>query len=123
MMSYWTTDSEGEPFIDCGRDCMKYFRWHKQMPEEGDWYIAKTGVGFQILLSEPAAGVRVSTVYLGMDHSIDGGEPVLWETMVFADGWKGDFYERHTSLEEARERHIAVRRLIAAEGLGALEAI
>ena len=27
--------------------------------------------------------VRVSTVFLGMDHAWDGGPPVLWETMVF----------------------------------------
>ena len=28
-------------------------------------------------------GVKVSTVFLGIDHAWDGGEPVLFETMVF----------------------------------------
>lgn len=26
---------------------------------------------------------EISTVFLGMDHSLDGDEPILWETMVF----------------------------------------
>lgn len=25
-----------------------YFAWHESMPERADWYIAKTGVGFQL---------------------------------------------------------------------------
>lgn len=29
------------------------------------------------------AGVRVSTVFLGLDHAFGFGPPVLWETMVF----------------------------------------
>ena len=31
-------------------------------------------------------GLRVSTVFLGIDHNFGGrGPPVLWETMVFGD--------------------------------------
>ena len=26
---------------------------------------------------------RISTVFLGLDHNFNGGEPILWETMVF----------------------------------------
>lgn len=31
-------------------------------------------------------GVRVSTIFLGLDHNFGGGPPILWETMVFAKG-------------------------------------
>ena len=30
-------------------------------------------------------GIRISTVFLGLDHAFGGDEPVLWETMVFND--------------------------------------
>ena len=29
------------------------------------------------------AGLMLSTVFLGLDHAFGGGEPVLWETMLF----------------------------------------
>lgn len=46
----------------------------------------------------------VSTVFLGLDHSFDGGTPVLWETMIF--GGKEDMYQdRYTSYEEALVGH------------------
>ncbi len=28
-------------------------------------------------------GIHVSTVFLGLDHDWEGGQPVLWETMIF----------------------------------------
>lgn len=31
------------------------------------------------------AGVEVSTVFLGMDHNWGGGEPLLFESMIFAE--------------------------------------
>ena len=45
-------------------------------------------------------GVRVSTIFLGLDHSFSEGAPVLWETMIFGgehDGYQG----RYTSAEQA----------------------
>ena len=48
--------------------------------------------------------VRISTVFLGLDHSFDGGKPVLFETMIF--GGKHDLYtERCHTKEEAIEMH------------------
>jgi hypothetical protein len=35
---------------------------------------------------EEVNGIRISTVFLGIDHGWGGGPPVLWETMCFADG-------------------------------------
>ena len=51
-------------------------------------------------------GVKVSTVFLGMDHRFMGeGPPVLWETTVFG-GDQDQAQERYTSAMEARLGHI-----------------
>lgn len=49
-------------------------------------------------------GVRVSTAFLGIDHNFGGGEPILFETMIF--GGKHDQYtERYCTYEEAEIGH------------------
>lgn len=40
--------------------------------------------------------MRVSTVFLGLDHGFNDGGPVLWETMVFID--KDEKHPMHTSM-------------------------
>ncbi len=52
----------------------------------------------------------VSTVFLVIDHAFMGGEPVLWETMVFRkDPPETDLYsERYTSREAAAQGHARV---------------
>ena len=50
-------------------------------------------------------GVRVSTVFLALDHSFTDGPPVLWETMVFGQGDGDEYQERYTSYEDAVEGH------------------
>lgn len=50
---------------------------------------------------DPAARVRVSTVFLGLDHNFGpAGPPVLWETMVFGGLLDGEC-QRYTSRDEA----------------------
>ena len=53
---------------------------------------------------EPIPGVKVSTVFLGLDHSWDDGPPVLWETMIFG-GQFDEYQERYTSFNDAKEGH------------------
>lgn len=49
--------------------------------------------------------VRVSTVFLGIDHQMmPGGPPVLWETMIFG-GPHDDYQERYATREAAGEGH------------------
>jgi len=52
--------------------------------------------------------VRVSTVFLNLNHNYsDQGPPVLFETMIF--GGKHDSYQdRYTSYEDAMRGHYAV---------------
>ena len=49
-------------------------------------------------------GVRVSTVFLGLDHNFGEGAPILFETMIF--GGKHDGYqESYSTWEEAEVGH------------------
>ncbi len=57
---------------------------------------------------ETPDGVRVSTVFLSLDHSHSIGPPVLWETMIFGfpEDHKLDQYcTRYTSARAAKRGH------------------
>ena len=56
-------------------------------------------------------GIRVSTIFLGLDHSFGGGEPVLFETMIFGGEHDQDLW-RYKTWEEAVDGH-ATARVIA----------
>lgn len=89
--------------------CMTYILDHSGEPVEchdtlewGEWFecasnrkLAKDTVDLGFGLS-----ADVSTVFLGIDHGFEGGEPILWETMIFGlpDGHKlSDYQRRWTS--------------------------
>ena len=59
-------------------------------------------------------GVRLSTVWLGLDHGYDG-EPLIFETMQFGGEGDGNI-ERYSTLEEAQAGHDAwVKRIQESE--------
>lgn len=53
--------------------------------------------------------IRVSTVFLGLDHSyggeIFGHAPILWQTMIFG-GEHNNYQERYETKEQALVGHI-----------------
>lgn len=49
-------------------------------------------------------GVRVSTVFLGIDHQFGEGPPVLFETMIFGGEHDG-YQDRHCTWKEAESGH------------------
>lgn len=55
--------------------------------------------------------VKVSTVFLGLDYSLVGGKPVLYETMVFFKE-KGVDEERDYTRKEAIKTHNRIVREI-----------
>ncbi len=58
----------------------------------------------RIVKQEEIGDVKVSTVFLGLDHSFGNGVPLLFETMIF--GGKYDQYQdRCYSWDEAEEMH------------------
>lgn len=64
-------------------------------------------------------GVRVSTIFLGMDHGWrhePNHVPVLWETMIF-NGEYDDYQERYTSHQDALEGHQKALLLITTKTL------
>jgi hypothetical protein len=48
--------------------------------------------------------VTVSTVFLGIDHGVPEGVPVLWETLIFGGPLNGKM-RRYSSREEALKGH------------------
>lgn len=52
-------------------------------------------------------GLRVSTVFLGLDHNFDGdGAPLVFETMVFpADSYHDLYVDRCSTWDEAVKMH------------------
>lgn len=76
-----------------------------QWMQDADRQLAETFFGDR--------AIRVSTVFLGLDHSFGRGAPVLWETMVFVEegvtieGIDG-YMDRYTSRQDALQGHEAI---------------
>jgi hypothetical protein len=74
-------------------DVLEWARWY----DKANRHVADTTIG----------RVRVSTVFLGLDHSFSrGGDPVLFETLIFG-GPLDQEGERYTSWDEALKGHAA----------------
>lgn len=70
----------------------------------------------KIVASSEFGDARVSTVFLGMDHSFGGGLPLLFETMIF--GGKHDGYqERYHTWAEAEAGHDVACGIVNAEAI------
>ena len=79
-----------------------------------DWY--QTALEECQLGLEQIGEALVSTTFLGFDHGIGRGAPLLWETMIFGGASDG-FQRRYTSAAAAREGHAEqVRRLTESTG-------
>lgn len=78
--------------IEPARDLLAWARWF----ETADRHIGDEQIG----------ACRVSTIFLGIDHSFGGGPPVLFETMVFTDDSGAESWsERCCTHAEALEMH------------------
>ena len=97
-MHNYILSEEGKPVLE--RDLHKWAKWF----ETANRHLAKDQVG----------DVRISTVFLGMDHgySYGGqGNPILWETMIFGgehDGWM----DRYDSADAAKKGHNAAVAMV-----------
>lgn len=67
----------------------------------------------RILKQQWIGNVRVSTVFLGLDHSWGKGPPVLWETMTFSN--RKDFDQRLDRCAGSREQAQAMHARVCAE--------
>ena len=57
--------------------------------------------------NEEIGGIRVSTVFLGVDHSFGEGPPLLFETMVFG-GPLDQEQDRCTTWKQAETMHVSM---------------
>ena len=55
--------------------------------------------------------IRVSTVFLGLDHAYGSGPPMLFETMIFG-GEHDEYQERYSIYEEAEKGHEKVVNMV-----------
>jgi hypothetical protein len=84
-------DERGEPKIEL--DLHEWAAWF----ETGERRIAQT--------ISADGSVRVSTVFLGLDHNWTGDFPVLWETMVFGGALDQEQERCGGSREQAEAMH------------------
>lgn len=102
-------DEDGEPVPE--PDLLKWGAWYR----EADRHVAVTIVG-----GDGDHQVRVSTVFVGMDHNFGGvnSTPILWETMIFG-GPNSDYMRRYTTRADALAGHEeAARTALIPEGDG-----
>jgi hypothetical protein len=98
MMAYYTLDRDGKTPLLCG-DLLEWAKWF----EKTDRSVADDTFG----------PVRVSTVFLGLNHNFfRAGPPVLWETMIFG-GRHDEYMERYSSYAQALEGHARAVALVA----------
>jgi len=74
--------------------------------------------------ADEAVKYRVSTVWLGLDHNWSGGDPLIFETMVFAgepdprqrggSAWADQLCRRYTNELDAKLGHEETVILVAA---------
>ena len=99
---------DGHKAVLCDDDLMKWAKWL----ETTDRKVARTDIPvpqwkyllgkiFKIKKYEP---IRISTVFLGLNHCFREGTPLLFETMVFG-GKLDEEMERYSTWEEAEEGH------------------
>lgn len=48
---------------------------------------------------------EISTIFIGINHNLFGGAPILFETMIFKNNNSLDFQERYDSWDKALEGH------------------
>jgi len=73
MSGRYILDKNGKPKPE--PDLMKWARW------------IESEKGIRIVKQEDIDDIKVSTVFLGLNHNFCGtGAPILWETMIFCSG-------------------------------------
>ena len=98
MMDLWLLDERGEPAP--ARDIVTWGAWMHERRLTGALHIGDTMVG----------GLRVSTVFLGIDHSFAlHAPPILWETMIF--GADAEYSERYATRADAERGHADAVRI------------
>lgn len=73
-----------------------------------EWGAFYNNIANRRVASTDIEGMRISTVFLGLDHNWSGGRPILFETMVFDQNNNDVYMERYHTWEEAEAGHQAI---------------
>jgi hypothetical protein len=74
--------------------------------EWGEWFEEASRSGERIVKQEKFPnGKKVSTVFLGVDHSLGRGKPLLFETMVFNSDGEEEETARYSTWKKAEKGH------------------
>lgn len=109
-MKLWLlTDTQVVTFRNCMWDSMTFIldEERRPVPATMDVWTAWMKTARRSIAVDAIGKSEVSTVFMGLDHSWDGGPPVLWETMVFGGALDGE-QERYCSEDEALAGHAAM---------------
>lgn len=98
----YTLDANGEP-QPCD-DLIEWARWFET---------AERHVAHDLDEGDGNRRVRVSTVFLGVDHNFRDGPPLLWETMIFGGPHDG-YQRRYSSRDAAYAGHQDACRMVTA---------
>lgn len=83
-------------------------RLANSLDEGAKWFDENSEVSFmgggRRVAEDIIKGVRISTVFLGLDHGFGSDEPILFETMIFG-GRYADYQERYKTFLKAMEGH------------------
>lgn len=99
-MDHWILAEDGKTPIKT--DLPTWVRW----VEKNDRKVAFDRFG----------DVKVSTVFLTLDHAFRGGEPVLWETMILGGPCDQEQW-RATSHEQALKNHAEAVEMVRDKAL------
>jgi hypothetical protein len=100
-MAWYILDNNHKPI---SKPVLEAAKWMEDNPN-------RKRVAYDELTDLNGDEVRVSTVFLGLDHSWNSGKPVLWETMIFG-GENDQYQERYKSYEDALEGHKIALNLV-----------
>lgn len=98
---FYILDADGNPKHT--EDIDEWSRWRASQGEHSEGRV-------QVARTEFVGGAMLSTVFLGYDsgfrETMQGHDPILWETMLFCDGHKDNQEpRRYTSRERAERKH------------------
>ncbi len=88
---------------------LKYYDRDGDEITQTEWFSKIQDYGYKIVRKTEIMGLEVSTVWLGIDSSLGGTVPVIFETMVFGadeDTVWDDFQARYCTEEEALKDHL-----------------
>lgn len=89
------------------------FEFERLYADPAVWRVARSKVTDA---ADPTKSFDVSTVWLGLDYSFGNGPPVIFETMVFAEGESGERDSmRYSTRQQAKDGHVLMTVEVAAE--------